>query len=247
MKMSKKPIFIVLVILKQSVLFCQHTELNIAFQTGVFGYKTNTKVEPFFSMLNEGTAGSSNIVYPNNSWGTHSQFPYCISLDTRRVTKRKNLLGILLSYESLTTSKELHYIFHANAVNLAPATGKCTLQNNFFTMTMYFGRRLKFGILTDDITAGFYIGLSKFHHEWGYATDQATQVEYKFDLSSNTSQYEGFTNADAGYTFQNILYHKRFGLSIAYSGGVQNFEGNTSADKTYSKFFKAGIVFKLLK
>lgn len=216
--------------------FAQSTELKVNAYSGLFFFK------------GDGSSSSNVIVHnpqlvPNyslNAYGRRPGFSYSVELQTQKVTKNKDVFGVSISYEKLTSNLKTKILEESGTSNSIPKLtdgGKITLTNSFATISPFVGHRIATRKSTTDLSAGFDLALCLKSHEVG-------------KVSSNNEIYTDFVDniakpaIDIRPRLQINTCYNRLGYSLGYSLGLTNYQ-TQQTNKAFTNYLRFGISYKL--
>ena len=208
--------FFILFIVNTSI-YAQHTEYNFAIGSGFYHYEENIAIEPYYSMLNTtfdpATISRLRLTHPtyaNNPFGNRSGFSYQISFNKKRITKHNFLWNFNLEYESVQCKKNVDWIYDPSLTFL-PASGECTLRNNFIAGSYFFGRRTFIKKYYWDIMGGVGFGYNFFNaHEKANAIVSSTNELVACDFKSK--DFGGQWPSDFKFQLHSELGYKNWGI-----------------------------------
>lgn len=227
----------VIILLHSGFLYGQKTEINMNAYSG------------FFSFSGNGAASNSWIIsypfintpttYTINPFGKKSAFSYALELQGQRLTKTRNIYGLGVSLDKLTSRVDIYKVGISGdpAYLEYPSNGKTKLDNTFITLNPFIGHRYAFGKLTFDLLAGADFSFCTSSMEQGKAT-------------INNKEYLAFENdkpkpsVDFRPRFQLKAQMNKTGILAGYSYGLTNYQANNSL-KAYSSFLRLGISYQL--
>ena len=216
-----------------SKTFCQVIEVNANLYSGFFSFKGNRTVSTNaiifmpYSQPNE---------YVENPYGKSSDFSYSIELQIQKIIKKNIIIGIGLSYESLSSSSNIDRASTYGFMNYHfLANGKVVLKNKFLTLNPYFGKRYKIKKLSLDINAGIDIGFCLESKENGFAITENGSVMTSSNLLTKP-------NFDIRPRLQSILRIKKIGLILGYSYGLTNYNQLFNVSSNY---LRLGLNYRL--
>ena len=135
--------------------FGQKTEFSLSANSGLFSFSGQSASRTTFINYTE----STNSGYANNPYGSMNALCYGLSVNLKRVTKKKFLLGFDLGYENLRSKVAVTEIsdYTGTSNNMVDASGKTFLNNHFINLYPYWGYRFTTQKLNTDLTGGFDI------------------------------------------------------------------------------------------
>jgi hypothetical protein len=237
-----KLLFIILIFLVSGKLsYGQKIEINFNAYSGLFSFRGNNA-----------TSNSSIISYPypfystptkftSNPYGRRNGFSYSLELQGQRLSKRKNIYGLGLSIEVLTSKVGINKLVISGdpAVLTYPATGATKLKNTFFTLNPFIGHRFFYRNLTFDLLAGFDLAFCLKSKETGNAKTNISG--YITVANENKKPFIDFRPR-----IQLKTQIKQYGFLLGYSLGATNYQTlNWSHPKVYTSFLRLGLSYQL--
>ena len=220
----------------------QKTEINFNAYTGLFSFH------------GDGSTSNSTIITENlitdNPYGRKNEFSYAIELQGQRLSKRKNIYGLGISFESLTSKVNINYLLEESPAfpNIMPlyfpATGETELKNMFITLNPFIGHRYLYRKMTFDLLAGFDAAFCLESKEAGNAT--INQINFL----SSSQKYFAVENdktkpsIDFRPRIQIKTQIKKFGFLVGYSLGLTNYL-TQNYSKAYTNFLRLGLSYQL--
>lgn len=221
-------------------IFCfgQHVEYNFGAGTGLFHYDSDKsdKTEPFYSMLNRFINS-----YANDPKGEKSGFSFQFFTVIKKVTKHNLVWGIDAEFQSLQSKKELLYVFSDTMYN---ANGQCKLISKYLDLFPYVGKRIIIKKMYLDIMGGFELASDLFKfREIDKVVLTSTQQVVQADIIAHN--IPGSWSYDGRFRLQSLLGYNQWGLSLGYSWGLSNMDGQNQPNKSYTRYAYVGIVYTL--
>lgn len=211
----------------------QKTELLLNFNSGLFSFggKSPTSISEIIENSYFPDKG-----YTNNPYGTKPELSFGFSWGVQRVSRKKNIFGASIGYETLKSKVDINTISY-NGINRS-ASGRTTLTSNFIYLYPYYGHRFFYKKLHLDFTAGLDIAFCTDSKENGSATDSNDNTVTAY------SQREQ-PNPDVRLRAQLSLYYNHLGIYTGYSYGVTNFTPSMTGvgEENYARLFRFGIIY----
>lgn len=242
------------------VVFCLLVQLS-------YGQKTEIDLNAYcglFSFRGNGSTSNSWVIVSNlarldqmtsSPYGKKGSFFYSYELQGQRVTRKKNIYGIGISFEASTSKINIDSAYSEGFGSSLPgggifgpgpdgfgiyaphpigAAGETTLKNIFITANLYVGHRFIYRKISLDLLAGIDLGFCLKSYEKANAKS----------LNSNQSNstwwfnnfYENRTKPSIDFRPRiqfKIRYHI-FGILLGYSLGITNYQKQNNE----TSFFK---------
>lgn len=255
-----------------SILFCllvqltnaQKTEINFNAYSGLFSFQ------------GPGTTLNSWVSFGNFSVSTpYSRKPsffYSFELQGQRITKKKNIYGIGLSFEAAkknTVNIDSAFINNSSSYGFTfgpfgpgiyeydypkPATGKSILENTFITVNPFVGHRFIYKKFSVDVLAGIDLGFCKKSFETTHANNLPNIRNDSFSIYFEDKRVKPSIDLRPRVQFK-LQYHK-LGLLAGYSLGITDYQKKNKAQpefknipikngNTYSRILRLGISWEL--
>ena len=161
-----------------------------------------------------------------------------MELQGQRVTKNRNIYGIGISFETLTSKVNIDTITYNGFVySLYSAKGETKLKNTFVTLNPFVGHRYLYRKMAFDLLAGFDLAFCLKSKEAGKAT-------------TNNKDYITVENdrAKPSIDFRPEIQIKtqinKIGFIAGYSLGLTNYQTQNNS-KAYSSFLRLGLSYQL--
>jgi len=233
--MNQHKIFFVIItfFVSTQVSYGQKTEINLDVYSGSFSF-TGKGATPN-SFLVSSPFGSPTT---SNPYGTKSGFSYAFEVQAQRITKRKNIYGIGISLEELTSKVNITgmVLSGVDVSNALTAKGKTELKNTFLTFNPFVGHRYSYNKVTFDLLTGLDLAFCLESNENGNAT--ATGL----DLTAKSNRPK--PSIDFRPRIQVKAEINKFGFIAGYSSGLTNYQ-NGNNPKAYSSFLRLGFSYLL--
>jgi hypothetical protein len=227
--------FISLII--SSSTFCQKTEFNVTAYSGLFAFRGNEAASHtwYFSGL-----PSVPDHFTADPYGNQNDFSYSFEVQAQRVSFKRNIYGLGISYETLASKVHIDTAAGGDIIYFQHwATGKTTLENSFITLNPFIGHRYHYHQIAFDILAGMDIS--------GCVKNQTTTK-----ISTNNKDYSTIEDnnpipkpsIDFRLRIQVKAQYKKVGFIIGYSYGLTNYN-KQNAPKAYSNFLRVGLNYQI--
>jgi hypothetical protein len=237
--MKQNNLFFLVIFLLTSVQFSygQKTEINLNAYSGLFSFR------------GAGAASNSWIIsypfintptkYTIDPYGKKNEFSYALEFQGQRISKRKNIYGLGISFEALTSGVNIYKIGVSGdpAYLEYPANGKTKLKNTFVTLNPFFGHRFSYHKMTFDLLTGFDLAFCLNSKETGNAT---TNNKDNFTVENDKAK----PSIDFRPRIQFRAQVNKFGFLAGYSLGLTNYQTQNNP-KTYSSFLRLGLSYRL--
>ena len=215
----------------------QHREVSFQVNSGLFSFGGASASSTSFINISDVATISD---YTNNPYGTNSAFSYGLGVKVQFITPKNLVYGLGLSYESLSSKLRINEAYGEGTWNIDE--GKTIFSSDFINLFPAVGRRVKiFDRFDTDFLVGadFGIGLASKEH-YSLTTNQGNEI-------SGTNKRE-LPTLDFRPRIEIISYYKRFGLSIGYSYGLTNYEGDLDGGnrEAKSRYLRFGLNYRLL-
>ena len=244
--MIKNKFFYITIILLISVQFSygQKTEINFNVYSGLFSFR------------GEGAASKSLIYYDDfdgpvtkytdDPYGKGNGFSYALEFQWQRVTKRKNIYGLGISSEELTSKVNIDRILISGdpADFQYPASGETKLKNTFITLNPFVGHRYAYYKITIDLLAGFDLAFCMKSKEDGSATTSSATTSNIDHFNVNVDNERPKPSIDLRPRIQIKTQINKFGFLAGYSLGLTNYSPQNNS-KAYSSFLRLGLSYHL--
>lgn len=219
----------------------QHTEYSIRVGSGFFHFAGNGATS--VSTINRSGIFSISS-YTNNPAGTQSGFSYGVTICLKRLTKRQNIYGIDVGYESLQSSQGINKVWGTSFDSIYSARGKSFYRLNYINFNPFIGKRVYWKNLAIDMIAGADLAAYPISsHENAYATIIGTNTNVTTDKDLNRPPI------DVRWRFQMEALLGNWALNIGYSFGkwiLVSYVGG-SPGETYTRYVRVGISYKIKK
>ncbi|HUZ59521.1 MAG TPA: hypothetical protein VMU83_12140 [Hanamia sp.] len=239
--MIQNKLFYITIILLISVQFSygQKTEINFNVYSGLFSFRGDGA-----------TSNSLIISYPfipplakftENPYGRGTGFSYALGLQGQRLSKRKNIYGLEISFEELTSKVNIDRILISGdfAEIQYPASGETKLKNTFITLNPFVGHRYSYHKITIDLLAGFDLAFCMKSKEDGNATATTSNIGH-FNVENQRTK----PSIDLRPRIQIKTQINKFGFLAGYSLGLTNYSPQYNS-KAYTSFLQLGLSYQL--
>jgi len=238
-----KLFFIILIFLVSGKLsYGQNIEIKFNAYSGLFSFRGNNATSNSSIISNPYPFYSSPTKFTSNPYGRRNGFSYSLELQGQRLSKRKNIFGLGLSIEVLTSKVSINKLVISGdpAALTYAATGATKLNNTFFTLNPFVGHRFFYRNLIFDLGAGSDIAFCLESKETGNATTNAT------DYNIKVANEKGKPFIDFRPRIQLKTQIRKYGFLLGYSLGVTNYQTlNWSHPKAYTSFLRLGLSYQL--
>lgn len=237
MTQNKRSFITILLFISVQFSYGQKTEINFNFYSG------------FFSFRGGGAASKSVIIsYPyiptpikftENPYGRGTGFSYAVEFQGQQLSKRKNIYGLGISYEELTSRVNIDKVGISGdpAYLKYPASGETKLKNTFVTFNPFVGHRFINHKVTFDLLAGLDLAFCLKSREDGSAT---TSNQGTFTVENDKTK----PSVDFRPRIQIKTEINKFGFLAGYSLGLTNYSTQNNL-KAYTSFLRLGLSYRL--
>jgi hypothetical protein len=228
---------ILLPLLIPGYLCCgQQQQLSFHINSGLFSFGGSSATETSFINVSDVLSEPS---YTNNPYGKNSGFSYGIGFQYQKITQKKFIYALQLSYELLSSKLTIDNAY--GEITWTVDEGKTILNTNFINLFPSIGQRVKlFEGIDSDFLAGFDFGISLSGKErYSLTTSQGDEMS-----GTNERDTPGI---DFRPRIEFANYYKNFGLSIGYSHGLTNYQAvlDGSDRDVKSRYFRFGFSYRL--
>ena len=226
----------------------------ISFQFS-YGQKTEINLNVYsglFSFHGDGAASKSSIItsysfiphpfkFTATPYGKKSGFSYALEFQAQRLSKRKNIYGLGISFEDLTSIVKIDKIGISGdpAYMEYPASGKTKLENTFITFNPFVGHRYAYHKITFDLLTGLDVAFCLMSKEEGNATRNYTSISTIKEEKKNAKP-----SIDFRPRIQIKTQINKFGFSAGYSLGLTNYSTQYNS-KAFTNFLRLGLNYQL--
>ena len=213
----------------------QKTEINFNAYSGLFSFRGDGSSSTSWINFNPYTSPDK---YTSNPYGKKSEFSYALELQGQRVTKNKNIYGLGISFETLTSKVNIDTVAQNGFLYWQySASGKTTLKNTFVTLNPFVGHRYSYRKITFDLLAGFDLAFCLKSKEVGNAT--TNNKDYVTVINNKTKP-----SIDFRPRIQVKAQINKFGFLAGYSLGLTNYQTHNNL-KAYTSFLRLGLSYQL--
>jgi len=245
--MIKNKLFYITILLLISVQFSygQKTEINFNVYSGLFSFRGEGATSKSFIYYNDWWGPVTK--YTDDPYGKGNGFSYSLEFQGQRLTKRKNIYGLGISFEDLTSKVNIDSIFESSDLALLlkyPATGETKLKNTFITLNPFVGHRYAYHKIAIDLLAGFDLAFCMKSKEDGSVT--ASSIGH-FNVDNERPK----PSIDLRPRIQIKMQINKFGFLVGYSLGLSGYstptqyEYSTQYSKAYTSFLRLGLSYQL--
>lgn len=218
--------------------FGQKTEYSLSFNSGLFSFAGESAEKT--SQINY----SSNCWIPetggytNNPYGSKSGLSYGLSINAKRITKKRVVLGLGLGYETLRSRISITEIGEHNmgdSFHLS-AKGRTNLNYGFINLNPQIGYRFSKNNILFDLTAGFDAAYCLYTRERGKATAENGE-KYKSSRNRKT------ISTDIRPRIELSARLGQNGISVGYSYGLSNYKSGYigGVNQCYARLLRFGF------
>lgn len=215
----------------------QKTEISFNVYSGLFSFRgdgaTSQSWIISYPFINPPTT------YTVNPYGKSSAFSYEFELQGQRLSKRKNIYGLGLSFEMLASKVDIYKIGVSGdpAYLEYPANGETKLKNGFITVNPFAGHRISLRKTNFDLLAGFDLGFCLTSKEIGNAN-----INDNGHVAAENDKAKPLIDFRPRIQIKMRVY--KFGLLAGYSMGLTNYQPQNNS-KTYAGFLRLGLSYQL--
>lgn len=214
----------------------QKIEVNFNAYSGLFSFYGNGATSNSWLNMNPYRSPQK---YTTNVYGKKSGFSYAFELQAQKIAKNKNIYGLGISFETLTSKVNINTITEEGIIYWQyPANGKTTLRNTFITLNPFIGHRFLYHKLTFDLLSGIDLAFCLQSREQGSATNNTKN----YNLQSDNKIENPLMDFRPRVQFK--TQYDKFGFIAGYSFGLVNFQTQNNT-KAYTSFLKLGISYQL--
>jgi hypothetical protein len=234
-KINKQIFIVIMLLVLTQFSFGQKTEINFNAYSGLFSFRGDGSSSTSWINFNPYT---SPYKYTSNPYGKKSEFSYALELQGQRVTKNKNIYGLGISFETLTSKVNIDTVTQNGFFYWQySASGKTTLKNTFITLNPFVGHRYSYRKITFDLLAGFDLAFCLKSKEVGNAT--TNNKDYVTVENIKTKPLIDFRPR-----IQINTQINKFGLLAGYSFGLTNYQSQNNL-KAFTSFLRLGLSYRL--
>ena len=237
--MIKNKLFYTTIILLVSAQFSygQKTEINFNVYSGLFSFRGEGAASKSFIYYDDFDGPITK--YTDDPYGKGNGFSYSLEFQGQRLTKRKNIYGLGISFEKLTSKVNIDRILISGdpADFQYPASGETKLKNIFITLNPFVGHRYAYHKIAIDLLAGFDLAFCMKSKEDGSVT--ASSIGH-FNVDNERPK----PSIDLRPRIQIKTQINKFGFLAGYSLGLTNYS-NQYNSKAYTSFLRLGLSYQL--
>jgi len=213
----------------------QKIEVNFNAYSGLFSFHGNGATSN--SWINSDLNHYPNK-YTSNVYGKKAGFSYAFELQGQYITGRKNIYGLGLSFETLTSKVNIDTVTENGFTYWRyPASGKTILRNTFVTLNPFIGHKYSYRKMSFDLLAGLDLSFClKSKEEGKVSTNNKDYITGENDKAKPSIDFRPRIQFKAQYD--------KFGFIVGYSLGIVNFQTQNNL-KAYSSFLRLGLSYKL--
>jgi hypothetical protein len=213
----------------------QKTELDFNAYSGLFSFRGNGSTSnSWITAYTPGTPGNFTI----NPYGNKSDFSYTLELQGKRISGRKNIYGLGLSFETLKSKVGIDTVDGGDLIYFKKgANGKTVLKNTFITLNPFVGHRYSYHRVSFDLLAGVDVAFCLKSREVGQAT-----TSDKEDIRAENDMAK--PSIDFRPRIQIKTQMNKLGFLAGYSLGLTDYRVPNHL-KAYSSLFRLGLSYQL--
>ncbi|HEY5462022.1 MAG TPA: hypothetical protein VIJ95_02085 [Hanamia sp.] len=238
--MIQNKLFYTTIILLSTVQFSygQKTEINFNVYSGLFSFRGEGAASKSFIYYDEFWGPVTK--YTDDPYGKGNGFSYALEFQGQRLSKRKNIYGLGISFEELTSKVNIDRILiSGDPADLQyPANGETKLKNTFITLNPFVGHRYAYHKITIDLLAGFDLAFCLKSKEDGSATTTSNQGHFTVENDKTKP------SIDLRPRIQIKTQINKFGFLAGYSLGLTNYAAQYNS-KAYTSFLRLGLSYQL--
>lgn len=234
-KINKLFFIILALLVSKQATYGQKTEINFNAYSGLFSFRGEGATST--SWINDNPYITPEK-FTSNPYGNKGKFSYSLELQGQRITKTKNIYGLGISFETLTskvnidTATQNGFIYWQYSAN-----GETTLRNTFVTLNPFVGHRFSYRKISFDVLAGFDLAFSLQSKETGNATASNKAI---FTADNDRAK----PSIDFRPRIQIKTQLKDIGFIVGYSLGLTNYQTQNNP-KAYSSYLRLGLSYQL--
>jgi hypothetical protein len=235
--LSRGLLSILILLLSIQYSFGQKTEISFNAYSGLFSFRgvgsTSSSWIISYPFIN------TPVKYTIDPYGKRSGFSYALEFQGQRLSKRKNIYGLGISFEALTSKVYISKIGVSGdpAYLEYSASGETKLKNTFVTLNPFVGHRYSFHKITFDLLTGFDFAFCLKSKEEGNVT---TNNKDYFTVENNKAK----PSIDFRPRIQIKTQINKFGFLVGYSLGLTNYQTQNNP-KVYTSFLRLGLSYQL--
>jgi hypothetical protein len=217
-KITKAFLLIFILLVSRQFSYGQKTEINFNAYSGLFSFRGAGSSSTSWINFNPYTSPDK---FTSNPYGKKSEFSYSLELQAQRVTKTKNIYGVGISFEALTSKVTIDTVTQNGFIYWQySADGKTSLKNTFVTLNPFIGHRFCLKSMEKgNATAGNKTIYTADNDKAKPSIDFRPRIQIKTQL-------------------------KKVGLLVGYSLGLTNYQ-TQNTPKAYSSYLRLGLSYKL--
>lgn len=237
--MAKKPtLLIIAILLIQEMVTAQKIEYSANVNSGFFHY-AGEDPSPFLPTI---TLFPEPLSFPVGTPGKKSGFSIEVSVQAQKVSAKKIIYGLDLSYQSLQSKADIVAITPTiYSSSLWPASGTMKLTGEYIGIHPFAGYRFSSKKITIDLKAG---------PEYAHCVDRNQKMNATvYGLNQKFFNKYNVSNKPSDFRIrgQVTIMYKRFGINAGYSHGLTNFykEDAAANPEYYSSFVRLGVNYRI--
>ena len=219
------------------VSFCsaQHVEIRQAAYSGLFFYRGNAATTTSIILR------ADDLGYHNpTSYGKKSSFSYATESQAQWVSKRRNIFGLGLGFEQLTSKTVIAEDPVLRSFGLPFQTGTVNLKSANLTVNPFAGHRFLAHNIVFDALVGVECAFN-LHTNENVHVEAPLKAEYQIKKQDHPTDLRPRMQVNALYN--------RVSMSVGYSIGTRNlYRSNIPGygnKKAYSNFIRLGAAYRL--
>lgn len=234
-KLHRKILIVIILFVSVQFTYGQKTELDFNVYTGLFSFRGNCSTS--YSWITAYTpAIPSN--YTINPYGKKSDFSYAFELQGQRISRRKNIYGLGVDFETLKSKVGIDTVNGGDFIYFQyGANGKTVLKNTFITLNPFVGHRYSYHKISFDLLAGVDLAFCLKSKEAGKA---ATNNKDYITVENDKTK----PSIDCRLRIQLKTQINNFSFLAGGSLGLTNYQIQNNL-KAYSSFLRLGLSYRL--
>lgn len=234
-KINKLYFIAITLFVSTQLSYAQKIEINFNANSGLFSFRGVGSSSTSWINFNPYTTPNT---YTSNPYGKKIGFSYALEFQGQRVTKIKNIYGVGISFEKLSSKVHIDTVTQNGFIYWQySADGKTSLKSTFVTLNPYVGHRYFYRKIRFDLLAGVDLAFCLNSKEMGSAT--ASNESYVTVENNKTKP-----SIDFRPRIQIKTQINKFGFLAGYSLGLTNYQTQKNP-KTYSSFLRLGLCYQL--
>jgi hypothetical protein len=210
-------------------------ELDFNAYTGLFSFRGNGSTSNSWITAYTPAIPSD---YTINPYGKKSGFSYAFELQGQQISRRKNIYGLGIGFETLKSKVGIDTVNGGDIVYFQhAANGNTVLKNTFVTLNPFVGHRYSYCRMNFDLLAGVDLAFCLKSKEVGQAT--TNNKDYITVENDKTKP-----SVDFRPRIQLKTQINKFGFLAGYSLGLTNYQVQNNL-KAYSSFLRLGLSYQL--